>query len=207
MKKKDLTGLRFGKLVVLREIKNRTGYKKIQWECKCDCGNNTIAVSSHLISGHTKSCNCLQREAVRRINNSTHNLSKSRLYRVWSSMKSRCYYPKNESYYQYGKREISVCEEWKNDFSSFYNWSINNGYNDKLSIDRIDNNGNYCPENCRWATLVEQANNMSNNVRLTYHGYTKTLKEWSRALGISYNILAKKYKKVGINEILKAEKL
>lgn len=115
--------------------------------------------------------------------------SRSRLKRIWSKMKSRCYSPKVYNYHRYGGRGITVCDEWKDNFQAFYDWAIANGYADDLTIDRIDNDGNYEPNNCRWATMKEQANNKSNNVRITYKGKTQDIKQWSEELGIAYTTL------------------
>lgn len=108
-----------------------------------------------------------------------HNMSGSKLYQVWRAMKSRCYTKKNEYYHRYGERGIVVCEEWKNSFITFYSWASKNGYEEGLSIERINNDGNYCPENCRWATILEQSNNTCKNVLITAFGETKTLRGWS----------------------------
>ena len=115
--------------------------------------------------------------------------SRSRLKRIWRKMKERCYNTKVDNYHRYGGRGITVCDEWKDNFQAFYDWSMANGYADDLTIDRIDNDGNYEPGNCRWATMKEQANNKSNNVRITYKGKTQDIKQWSEELGIAYTTL------------------
>lgn len=116
-----------------------------------------------------------------------HGMSHSRIYQCWADIKQRCLNPNNQSYHNYGDRGITICEEWKDDFMSFYNWAINNGYNDTLTIDRIDVNGNYCPENCRWATMKTQANNRRTNHYIEIDGETRTLEEWISLYGISKN--------------------
>lgn len=118
-----------------------------------------------------------------------HGLSKTRLYRIWNLMKFRCYNNKSKNFKHYGGRGIYICDEWKNDFLSFYNWSMDNGYNDMLTIDRIDNNGSYTPENCRWTTIREQSRNRSNNRLLKYKGFTRCLIDWSSLTGINYSTL------------------
>lgn len=123
--------------------------------------------------------------------NYIHGLSRDRLYGVWSTMKSRCSNPKNRKFYRYGGRGITVCEEWQT-FEPFYEWAMANGYSDNLSIDRIDNNGNYCPENCRWATNQEQANNTSKTIKIEFNGETKTLSEWADSIGINRECLWKR---------------
>lgn len=161
---KDITGQRFERLLVIR----RDGSDKngqACWLCQCDCGN-TVTVSGKLLrSGNNRSCGCIRRERTIEMN-TTHGLSmdgekKSNLFQRWMGMKNRCYNPKNDHYHRYGGRGISVCDEWLNDFQSFYDWSMSNGYKKKLQIDRIDNDGNYCPENCRWVTNKKNARNAS----------------------------------------------
>ena len=118
-----------------------------------------------------------------------HGKTGSRLYEVWHHMKSRCYYTKNKNYNAYGGRGIAVCDEWKNDFMSFYNWAMENGYDDTLTIDRIDNNKGYSPNNCRWATAKQQVMNRTNTLQIAYKGKTKPLMEWCEILNLSYNTI------------------
>lgn len=119
----------------------------------------------------------------------THGKRFTRLYSTWLSMKDRCFNPKCKSYPRYGARGITVCDEWKNDFQSFYNWAMLNGYTDTLTIDRIDNDGNYHPDNCRWVTRRIQNNNKSSNILITRNGETYTLSEWEQLLGVKKNLL------------------
>lgn len=206
MKKNDLTGHRFNRLVVMYESSERTKSGKVQWICKCDCGNETITTSAHLLSGHTKSCSCLQKEVVRRIDNSTHKMVRTPTYNAWLGMKSRCYNKSNVSYQSYGEKGIIVCKRWLNSFENFLS-DMGERPSSKHSLDRIDNDGNYSKENCRWADVYTQANNKSTNVFIECFGETKTLKEWARTLKISYNKLSKMHRKgVDVGTYLKSIK-
>lgn len=181
---KDLTGKTFGRLTVIERAGSHNG--RALWLCSCQCGRTVIKVGKRLLSGQCKSCGCGEYE--NRVKNVTsHRLSNTRLYTIWQGIKQRCYYSKHKSYKNYGGRGITVCDEWKNDFKAFYDWAIANGYRDDLSIDRIDVNGNYEPNNCRWATYFEQSRNLSTNVNVTLNGETKILTDWLKILNIPYH--------------------
>ncbi len=187
---KDITGQRFGRLVVLKYL-GQDKHSHSLWLCECDCGNETILPKCKLTTGWTKSCGCLHKEIVSKENCSfyKHGKTKTRQHNLWAGMIDRCYNTKNQDYYNYGSRGIGVCKEWldkEKGFINFYNWAMENGYQDNLTIDRIDNNKNYEPNNCRWATTEEQAKNRRCNHLITYKGETHNLKEWAKIKNISY---------------------
>jgi len=159
----DLTGQQFGRLKVLSIHEKAKHGKSIKWLCSCVCGKTTVALSYKLRNGRKRSCGCLHHDVLVQ-RNYKHGLAhKHKLYSVWNGMKERCANPNNNRYHCYGGRGIAVCENWINSFENFYNWAIENGYKEGLSIDRINNNGNYELSNCRWTTVKEQANNRRTN--------------------------------------------
>lgn len=188
----DLTGQRFGKLVVIERAGTQNGH--ILWKCKCDCGNEIVTLMNSLRGGNTISCGCFRREKMRE-KLQTHKMYGCKLYVKWQSMIRRCENPNEKAYKYYGGRGISVCKEWRNDFMTFYNWAISNGYEEHLTIDRIDVNGNYEPSNCRWATWQEQQNNKRSNRNYNVFGEVLNLAQISKKYNISWNLLAKRLKK------------
>ncbi len=182
---KDMTGQKVGRLNVLN-YHRKNG--RVYWLCICDCGNFTEVRSDRLASGDTKSCGCLQKEMVSKMN-TKHNMMHTRLYDIWIGMKQRCYNVNHKRYRDWGGRGVTVCDEWRNDFMNFYNWAINNGYNDNLTIDRIDNNKGYEPSNCRWVDRKTQQRNRRNTKYITYNGITKPLVEWCEYYHKDYNIV------------------
>lgn len=186
---KDLTGQRFGRLLVisLNHIDNGKAY----WNCKCDCGNQISVLRSSLTSGNTQSCGCYKKD-LDKTRSIKHKMTKTRIFNIWVGMKQRCYNPKSSSYKNYGIRGIKICDEWLQDFMNFYNWSIENGYRENLTIDRIDINGNYEPANCRWITQAEQTRNTRSNVKITINGQTKLLSDWARESGIDRRTISRR---------------
>lgn len=181
----DLTGQRFGRLVAIKPIGKSKKHGTI-WECQCDCGNTVNQPINKLVFDRVKSCGCYRKEF--KTFNAKYDY-KTRLYNIWNKMKDRCNNNKIDCYKNYGGRGIFVCKEWVDNFYNFKTWAINNGYDDSLTIDRINNNGNYEPNNCRWATRTQQANNTRTNRLLTYNGVTKTFTEWAKFLGIENSTL------------------
>lgn len=173
--KTDMSGKRFGEWTVIDYAGNS------KWNCVCSCGTRKTVRTNELKNGRSKSCGCLARKK--------HDLNYTRLYKTWQNMKERCGNPNCKCYENYGGRGITICNEWRNSFRSFYEWAIANGYAEELSIDRIDVNGNYEPSNCRWATSEEQANNTRRNHYITYLGRTITLMQAAREYNIPMDTL------------------
>ncbi|MDC6267224.1 hypothetical protein [Lysinibacillus fusiformis] len=188
---KDQTGIKYNKLLAIKELDIVNGQREYLF--KCDCGNEVVRLLKEVKREKIKSCGCGILEGVK-LANTTHGLTGSRLFAIWSNMKQRCLNKNDFNYYNYGGRGITVCEEWcnKDSFINFYNWAMSSGYKDTLTIDRIDNDGNYEPSNCRWTTLKVQANNKRSNTNYTYKNKTKTLTEWADELNLSYHGLFKR---------------
>lgn len=178
----DLLGKRFGRLTAVEPI-GPDRYKQIVWRCVCDCGTETFVTASHLNRGAVRSCGCLRRDTTR-ANKTIHGHRYERLYGIWKNMNKRCHLESDIRYDNYGRRGIYVCDDWRDNYDAFKNWSYENGYADNLSIDRIDNDDGYSPENCRWTDRFTQANNTRRSRHVTYNGVTHSISEWSRLLGI-----------------------
>lgn len=180
----DITGQRFGNWVVLEKADNPNDTCAV-WLCQCDCGNTNVVRGKDLRYGKTKSCGCTKVK---------HGAEGSRLYQIWHDMKTRCTNPNSDAFKDYGARGITVCAEWNDDFASFREWSLANGYEEaaprgECTIDRIDNDGPYSPENCRWVSMKKQSNNRRSNHLVTYNGETHTITEWSEVSGVPYPVL------------------
>ena len=188
----DLTGKRFERLLVI-ERAGSSSNGGATWHCKCDCGKPMITRASRLKSGTTKSCGCYSRDNVAK-RETTHGMSYTKIYRVWEGMIGRCYRPGAGPYKRYGARGITVCDEWR-DFQTFYDWVKSSGYEEGLSIDRIDVNGDYSPSNCRWANPSEQANNRRTTKWVDVNGECMPMALAARKIGISYSAMQKRVKK------------
>lgn len=192
-------GRRFGRLVVKDVSRERRGKRDmIIAHCRCDCGTVKDIFWQALADGRVKSCGCLNREvsSVRgRIQMTTHGQSRTRLYRIWSCMKQRCYNRHHVHYGNYGGRGIGICDEWRLNFTMFREWAMAHGYADTLSIDRIDNDGGYSPSNCRWVDAKAQANWRKNNHLVTAAGQTHTASEWARLTGIKMTTIKERLRR------------
>jgi hypothetical protein len=166
----------FGKLICV-ELAGIDKHRVAMWRCKCECGNELVTAAGNLTKGYTKSCGCSNKT----IKHGLHG--KTNIYGVWKGIRARCFRKTEPSYKRYGGRGISVCAEWL-EFKPFYDWAISSGYEKRLTIERINNDGNYEPSNCKWATLAEQQNNKRNNIKITKNNQTKTASQWGKELGI-----------------------
>ncbi len=213
-KVKDLTGQRFGRLVVIGIDERRT--RKTYWNCLCDCGNIKSVRSDSLQNGAIKSCGCLKREQDK-VNLVTEQMKKSRefgepyghlrIHNIWANMKSRCFNTSDKRYPDYGGRGITICDEWNESFLSFYNWAMENGYDDRLTIDRVDNDGGYSPSNCRWVSNQEQSRNRRSNINIKIGNVTKTLTEWCEIFDLPFNRVNARYRRnecISLDDLFKS---
>lgn len=192
----DIIGEKYGRLTVIA-YDGKDG-EHVMVKCKCDCGNYIRTRRSRVISGHTKSCGCYRRDKMFK-----HGKRNTKLFNRWCLMRRRCNSSNDRFYEDYGGRGIKVCDEWNNSFQQFYDWAMANGYDDSLTIDRIDNDGNYEPSNCRWVTMKVQSNNTRKTRHITYQGKTMTITEWAELTGIArYNICERLKRGWPIGEVL-----
>lgn len=199
----DLTNQRFGRLVAI-EIVGFNKRNRPIWRCKCDCGNYYEVIADSLRSGNTTSCGCYHKELVSKLGKRTiqyntkrtHGKSRTRLHHIWKHMRQRCINPNDKDYGDYGERGITLCDEWFNDFESFYNWAMENGYEENLTIDRINVDEGYSPDNCRWVTWKEQQRNKRNNYYVDYNGEKISISELAEKIGIKYTTLYQRLEKL-----------
>lgn len=182
----DLSQKQYGRLTVRRFDQERK-----RWLCECTCGGEVFVRADHLKDGHVQSCGCLSAEKTKE-RFTAHGQSGSRLHRIWVGMKQRCTNTNRASYENYGGRGIRVCDEWANDFAAFLDWAAKTGYKDDLSIDRIDFDGNYCPENCRWATMYDQQRNKANNRIVSTEDGEVVLSDYCKKQGLPYHMVLKR---------------
>lgn len=205
----DLTGRIFGRWTVECRAPDKvldSGYHEIMWNCVCECGTRKIVRGKSLKYGDSTSCGCLQKEGIRERASKHHGFG-TRLYNIWNSMRQRCLNPNHHAFHNYGGRGITICSAW-NDYDNFRDWALRTGYKEdaargECTLDRIDVNGCYAPENCRWSSMTEQSNNRRDSIVLTYNGESKPLTELARDNGVKYCTAWKRYKKgLPIDQIL-----
>lgn len=195
-KHNDLTGNKYNRWFVESYI-GTNKHREAMYHCICECGNEGNICGRDLVSGKSKSCGCYKSDVIKEAWRSgymkptklRHGMAHSRIYKIWTSMKSRCSNPNLSEYKYYGGCGICVCDEWLNNFESFYDWSLMNGYDDSLTIDRIDVNGNYSPDNCRWVPMSVQANNKRTTRYLTFNGITRPIREWRSEFGFGRGVI------------------
>lgn len=185
---KDLTGSRLGKWTVLHREPNRG--KAVMWKCQCECGNIAVIHGTSLKSGTSTQCRqCRDTYRTAR----KHGQTRTPLYRVWCRIKGCTSNANHQDFKWYGAKGVKVCDEWANDFETFHQWAIQNGYEKGLTIDRKDVDGDYEPSNCRWITIQEQSLNKTDTIRITHKGLTLTIPEWSKTTGIKRSTLYARY--------------
>lgn len=195
----NISGKRFGRLVAI-EYAGKLGKDSSHfWRCICDCGKEVVVKKASLMKGFTRSCGCLRSDvarekAIARAGKGAKKENK-RLYTIWNSMKARCLNPNRKESKYYLLKGIRICEEWANDFLAFRDWALKNGYDETLTLDRIDNDGDYKPENCRWTTWTSQNNNTSKNKFISIDGETLTVAEWTRKMNFSRGLISSRLKR------------
>lgn len=194
IKDEQMINKKFGKWLVLQRTEERDSHGSIKYLCKCECGKEKLVDGYSLRSGISKYCiDCKNQKRYGKKKNKRINI-------IYNGMKARCYNSNTPEYKNYGGRGIKICDEWLDNYWNFENWAINNGYKNNLSIDRINNDENYEPNNCRWATRIQQQNNTRNNKFIVYKGERKTIAEWSRIIGVSSTCLSYRLKKWDIEK-------
>ena len=197
----DLTGQKFGRLTVIGQGARKQN--RIMWHCICECGKSVDVLSNSLLTGNTKSCGCYQRqraaEAQWKHGEAVRSAPTARLYNIWTNMRVRCNCNTYRDYADYGGRGITVCQEWNESYDAFKSWALANGYSDDKTLDRRNNDLSYTPENCRWATILQQENNRRSNRYITCDGVTHTISEWARIFNINYYTLYSRLKKSGFS--------
>ncbi len=192
---KDITGQTFNRLTAIEFVECRNGYAC--WRFQCSCGNQKILPGYSVRNGSVKSCGCLHHDrdfAKLKLKGDRNERGLPILYSIYTNMKYRCNNPNIPEYSNYGGRGIKVCDEWSHDYDAFYDWAMSNGYSKDLTLDRINNDGDYSPSNCRWATKIVQQNNTRANIFLEYDGKRLTLAQWARELGVNYQMLRYRYR-------------
>ena len=206
----DLSGKRYGKLVVLNLDENQENGKDKRWICRCDCGNEAEVQGRFLRKGLIVSCGCYHKEKAEFINKK-HGKSRTRIYNILCTMKNRCYLQSDEKYPEYGGRGIKICDEWMGEhgFESFIKWAEENGYKQNLTIERIDVDGNYEPSNCRWATPKEQMQNTRRSRYVKYDGEIYSISELADKLNITYMTAWHRFrsKSFGMDELSKEDRI
>lgn len=201
----ELTGQKFNRLTVIEYVGQNDRNLSL-WRCRCDCGNEIVRTGNAILQGHTKSCGCAKK-CRHDVKKKKHGGSYDALYDVWVQMRRRCHNPKSSAYSYYGGRGISVCEEWRDEgtgYISFRAWALQNGYTKGLTIERVDVNGNYCPENCKWIPKARQSDNTRRTIWIEYNGEKHNLKQWSRILGMSDETIRYRYHRgLPVEEVLK----
>ena len=198
--RENLIGQVFGRLTVIDRadgLVSESGYHTVMWKCKCDCGNIVNVRAKSLKQGVTKSCGCFRRDRMSNIASRHHGFG-TRLYTIWNSMRQRCNNPKHHAYSNYGGRGITICKDW-DDFDKFRKWAIGAGYDEnaprgQYTLDRVEVDRGYSPDNCRWVDMKTQSNNKRETIYLSYNGETLTLTEWADRVGLHYTTLWKRYK-------------
>lgn len=198
MGKLDLSGMRFGKLTALYRAENySTGNRHTRWHCICDCGNEKDICTYSLTKGITRSCGCsVSEHMIQYHDKHGRRVNDERLHSIWCNMRQRCNNPHAKAYHNYGGRGIKVTPEWS-EYPNFEKWALSSGYSKELTLDRIDVEGNYCPENCRWISHKEQCNNTRYNIFVEYLGEKYTIAQLSEKTGIKYSILYGRIRKLG----------